>query len=492
MRRDDTQGHRARRALLPILAALLMLAAAGVGAQNIDPNDRYTLAGKAIAPKVAQSITWGIVGAVTARAETVGSLQATMERLEEAGVVRYGLPKLTSRPISSHGVAPPAEGEIEVNGAHGTLWGFGFTGGGDYRRLGSGADARVAWEGDSISGHLGFDIRPIREMLAGISAGVSMTNTTYEADGEAGLLDVLMVTGSPYFSWMLSPGIWWWATATYGRGEATIRDGRLSVGEAPNAGDATLLSGALGWHVTVVDGPGYDPASRLGLAVKGEGSLNEFQVARTRGSMPNLHMHTWRGRVLLQGTYLLPVNDSVSITPTLETGVRYDGGEAASGAGVEIGGSLRYDDHAVGVTLEARGRALVPLDDSSQEWGAGALVRISSDRDGYGPFLNVSPSYGAVDETIASAPPAAALIAHDGGRLNAEMGYSGLQVDGVPGLLTPYGAVTLGDGGASSYRWGSRLALTDDLDLNLEAQHERANIASATTHRAVVSANLRM
>ena len=87
--------------------------------------------------------------------------------------------------------------------------------------------------------------------------------------------------------------------------------------------------------------------------------------------------------------------------------------------------------------------------------------------------------------------PTAKLVSRQG-RLDAELGYDGLQMDGVPGLLTPYGAVTLADGGTSTYRWGSRLALTDDLDLNLEAQHERANIAAETEHSATLSANLRL
>ena len=257
----------------------------------------------------------------------------------------------------------------------------------------------------------------------------------------------------------------------------------------PHAGSSSLLSGAIGWNVNVIDSPGHDPGSRVGLAVRGEGSLNQFKVEHEKGDMPDLNRITWRGRVMLQGTYEQPFNDSVYLIPTLEAGVRYDGGDAASGAGVELGGRFRYEDQSVGLTLEAHGRALVPLDDTSREWTAGGLVRISSDRDGFGPFLNVTPSFEPV-ESIASVPTAE-LISRQG-RVDAELGYEGLEVSGVPGLLTPYGAVTLADGGTSTYRWGSRLTLTDDLALNLEAQHERAHIAAATEHSATVSANLRL
>ncbi len=491
MTRDDTRKHHGGPAPLAAMMTLVLLGTMAAGAQETDREERYTTAGNAIAPKIAQSMTWGIVDAVSGRVDTVGSLHATMERLESSEIVEYGLPKLSHRRLISYDGTPLLIGEAgEVNGAVGTLWGFGFTAGGDYRSMGSGQGADVDWNGDVISGHLGFDVRPVRELLLGLTGGVSQASTTFKMeDGQRGVLDHRMITASPYFSWVLFPGMWWWATATYGVGEATMAD-RDEPGETrPHAGSSSLLSGAIGWNVNVIDSPGHDPGSRVGVAVRGEGNVGQLKVERTRGEMPNLDMVTWRGRVMLQGTYEQPVNDSVYLIPTLEAGVRYDGGgKAASGAGVELGGRFRYEDQSVGLTLEAHGRALVPLDDTSREWTAGGLVRISSDRDGFGPFLNVTPSFEPV-ESIASVPTAE-LISRQG-RVDAELGYEGLEVDGVPGLLTPYGAVTLADGGTSTYRWGSRLTLTDDLALNLEAQHERAHIAAATEHSATVSANLR-
>lgn len=489
MTRDDTRTHHVGPAPLAFMMTLVLLGATVAGAQETDRHDRYSTAGNAIAPKIAQSTTWGIVDAVSGRVDTVGSLHATMERLESSDIAEYGLPKLSHRRLISYDGTPLLIGESgEVNGAIGTLWGFGFTAGGDYRSMGSGQGAEVGWDGDMITGHLGFDVRPVRELLLGLTAGASQATTTFEVDGQRGLLDHRMISASPYFSWVLFPGMWWWATASYGVGEAEMAD-RDEPGVArPHAGSSSLLSGALGWNVNVIDTPGHDPGSRVGVAVRGEGTLNHFKVDSSRGDMPDLEMNTWRGRLMVQGTYEQPFNDSVYMIPTLEAGVRYDGGQAASGAGVEVGGRFRYEDQSVGLTLEAHGRALVPLDDTSREWTAGGLVRISSDRDGFGPFLNVTPSFEPV-ESIASVPTAE-LISRQG-RVDAELGYDGLQVDGVPGLLTPYGAVTLADGGSSSYRWGSRLTLTDDLALNLEAQHERAHIAAATEHSATVSANLR-
>ena len=310
MRRDGTRKHGIRPALLPTVVTLVLLMTAAAGAQDMDPNDRYTLVGKAIAPKVAQSLTWGIVDTVSSRVNTVGSLQATMERLEASGIVQYGLPKLSHRMLISYDGTPLLIGETgQVNGAQGTLWGFGFTTGGDYRSLGSGPDAEVVWDGEVISGHLGFDVRPVREMLAGLTVGVSQTSTHFEVDGKKGLLDHHMITASPYLSWVLFPGMWWWATATYGVGEATMADRHEPGTPPPHAGDSSLLSGAVGFNVNMIDRRGADPGSRLGVAFKGEGSLSEFKVEGKRGDMPDLSMNTWRGRVMVQGTYEQPLND---------------------------------------------------------------------------------------------------------------------------------------------------------------------------------------
>ena len=188
MRRDGTRKHGIRPALLPTVVTLVLLMTAAAGAQDMDPNDRYTLVGKAIAPKVAQSLTWGIVDTVSSRVDTVGSLQATMERLEASGIVQYGLPKLSHRMLISYDGTPLLIGETgQVNGAQGTLWGFGFTTGGDYRNLGSGEGAAVDWDGEVISGHLGFDVRPVREMLAGLTVGVSQASTTLRGGRQKGL-----------------------------------------------------------------------------------------------------------------------------------------------------------------------------------------------------------------------------------------------------------------------------------------------------------------
>ena len=60
------------------------------------------------------------------------------------------------------------------------------------------------------------------------------------------------------------------------------------------------------------------------------------------------------------------------LTPSLEDGLRHDGGDAETGTGIEIGGGLSYTDPASGLTVDAKGRGLVAHEDA--EWGAGGVA----------------------------------------------------------------------------------------------------------------------
>ena len=47
-----------------------------------------------------------------------------------------------------------------------------------------------------------------------------------------------------------------------------------------------------------------------------------------------------------------------------QRGLRHDGGDAETGTGVGLGGRVSYTDPDPGLSLEAKGRALVAYEDS--------------------------------------------------------------------------------------------------------------------------------
>ena len=103
---------------------------------------------------------------------------------------------------------------------------------------------------------------------------------------------------------------------------------------------------------------------------------------------------TSRLRLLVEGSRPFRFGGTRLLTPTLELGVRRDGGDAETGTGIDLGGSLRYADAALGLTAEASGRYLVTHEDAAyREWGASASVRIDPGTPGRGLTLSVMPSW---------------------------------------------------------------------------------------------------
>ena len=155
-----------------------------------------------------------------------------------------------------------------------------------------------------------------------------------------------------------------------------------------------------------------------------------------------------RLRLLLEGSQSYELDYGARLTPSLETGLRSDGGDAETGSGVEVRASLRYS--APGMTVEANAHSLFGHQRREyEEWGASGSIRFAPGRSGRGLSLTVAPSWGApasgVDR-LWSMQNARRLTPNGdrepGGRLEAEVGY-GVGMSGGRGVLTPYTGLSL-------------------------------------------------
>ena len=141
-----------------------------------------------------------------------------------------------------------------------------------------------------------------------------------------------------------------------------------------------------------------------------------------------------------------------TLRPSLELGLRRDGGDAETGTGVEIGGGLAWSDPSSRVTAALRARALAAHAASGYgEWGVSGTLRIAPDRRGRGLSLSlasgVGPEAGGAD-VVWSARNAAALVpgaaSDPSARLDAEVGY-GLPVGGGRFTGTPFAGLSATD-----------------------------------------------
>ena len=234
--------------------------------------------------------------------------------------------------------------------------------------------------------------------------------------------------------------------------------------------DLSMRMGALGVQGQVLDGTG---PSGMRVNLKSDAMWVGTKSARS-ADMVGTQGDVTRLRLVAQGERDFVLAEQGRLTPSAELGLRHDGGDAETGMGVEFGAGLRY---MVGsFTIEARARTLVAHEASGyEEWGASAAVRLTPGASGRGLSLSIAPAWGrtgSASERLWSARDAGELEGGGGfeadGRIEAQLGY-GAALPHNRGLLTPYGALTLGSEGGRTMRGGARWMLDSDLAVTLDA-----------------------
>ena len=193
------------------------------------------------------------------------------------------------------------------------------------------------------------------------------------------------------------------------------------------------------------------------------------------------------------------------MTPSVELGVRLDGGDAETGAGADLGGGLAFADPRRGLAFESSARGLIAHEASGfREWGASVSFayrpRPETDR---GLALSLTQSWGASPsggmDALLGRETFAGLAANDDGgrfeassRLQGELGY-GLAAFGGAFTGTPNIGFALSDD-AREVRLGWRLtsAVPGDpgFEVNLDATRREAANAAAE-HGAMLRAVIR-
>ena len=120
-------------------------------------------------------------------------------------------------------------------------------------------------------------------------------------------------------------------------------------------------------------------------------------VSGPDGNLAGATAEVTRLRLGLEGSRPFRFAGGAALTPSLEVGVRQDGGDAETGFGVDAGGGLAWSDPARGLSVDLRARGLVSHDSAGfREAGlSGALSWEGRPGSTRGPSLTLSQSVGA-------------------------------------------------------------------------------------------------
>ena len=190
------------------------------------------------------------------------------------------------------------------------------------------------------------------------STGSGAYHARHGAAHGAGAMKSHLTGLYPYVHYGLDPQLSFWGVAGHGKGEWTL---------APDAGGQqemplTLSLAAVGMERLVRDG-GTEALTLKGnvdvLWVRTNSNAATGNEGQGKNRLDAVAAEASRLRLGLQATRTFPMGDGTAVTPSLEIGLRQDGGDGETGFGLDTGAGLLWQDRRHGLSGELKGRALL-------------------------------------------------------------------------------------------------------------------------------------
>ena len=352
-----------------------------------------------------------------------------------------------------------------------------------------GQEDRLSLNGTVTTATLGVD-GVWEHWLTGVALAYSEGDGSFtQVEAAGGDLASSLTSVHPYVAYALSDRVRLWGMVGYGSGSLQLRLAEQGAMDT----DLAMTMGALGMRGGLLE-PSQE--SSMQLAVRSDVLWLRMDSAATTG-MAATEAEVSRLRLVLEGSRPVVLASGGLLIPTLEVGLRHDGGDAETGSGVEVGGSLRYTS-AWGLSIEASVRGLLAHEAADyREWGASGALRFDPGRQGLGLTASIAPTWGSAASGVNrlwGQPDASGLALGNplataaAGRLDAELGY-GLAALRGRGLLTPYVRAALAEGSEQAWHLGARLGLAESLNFSVEASR-RARDGGAAAHELALLATL--
>ena len=379
---------------------------------------------------------------------------------------------------SSFRLSPPAETEHRRGDERWTAWGSGASTGFEGR-----AD-QLHLEGEVVGATVGLDAESDR-WTVGVAAAHNRCEGTWRdaKSGQSGKMESPLTSVHPYLRWA-DGALSLWGVLGLGQGDMTVTvDGKQEDSYTTGVDMGMVALGGRRGLASAEESGGLEIAALWDTLLVWTTSDAAEDVSASRS-------HTSRTRLGLEAGRTLDLGGGAVLTPSLELGLRHDGGDAETGFGVEIGGEVLYTDASLGLTLGVHGRGMLVHEDADyREWGARGTVQVDPGTDGLGLSVRLEPSWGTPESGVAgmwdSSGPSGGTT-FDGGipeHLDAEVGW-GLEAWDGRAVLTPVAGFGRSSEGEQILRLGARLSAVNGLELSLSGEHRM--LGDGEAERALV------
>ena len=320
-------------------------------------------------------------------------------------------------------------------------------------------------------------------LTVGLSVGRTLGMGGYSGPS-GGQMTTSMTGFYPWVGYQVNDRVSVWGTTGYGTGALSLTPDGQSALET----GVSMMMSAVGTRGELV---GSRATGGFALAFKADtlwvGAASDLLDGPT-GRLNASEAGVTRVRTALEGSRGFTLAASrLSLTPSVEVGLRRDGGDAETGAGMDVGGGLAFTDAVTGLSLDVRVRTLV-VHQAEGFSDRGMSLSFGWDPTPSSPLgltARVAPSWGGQAQGGAEAlwgnQMAYGMGSHQmygaGGQLNAEVGY-GLPV-GVRFVGTPKVGLTSSTYGRD-YRFGYGLGVLEQGRVNFELAAEAQRRESPT------------
>ena len=270
---------------------------------------------------------------------------------------------------------------------YGSLWGRGALSRFD------GREDELTLDGEVASAMLGADWTLGRAM-AGLAVSHSRGEGGYRSPAVSGEVEATLTGLYPYGRYAVDERLSVWGVLGYGEGELVLTPQGLPAMEA----ETDLAMAAAGLRGELLR---PSESGGVALAVRSD-ALAVHTTSEAvpglpgRGGMMASEADVTRLRFGLEGSRAFRSGAGAALTPSLDIGVRHDGGDAETGFGVDIGAGLAWTDPASGMKAKVDARGLLTHEDGGfRERGiAGSLAWDPSPSSALGPSLTLRHSVG--------------------------------------------------------------------------------------------------
>ncbi len=263
---------------------------------------------------------------------------------------------------------------------------------------------------------------------AGLIIAYSRGEGTYRSPEQQSSHDIASTVSGvfPYGRYSVNERLSLWGVVGYGAGTQTI----APEGEASIELDFDMKLAAAG-----IRGELLTPAENDGveIALKSDAMVVNTKTEALPGAPSGAEGYITRFGLGLEGRWHNRDEDDGWLEPIVEIGGRYDGGDAETGFGIDVGAGLSWTDRDLGLEAEIRARGLLDLDDKrlSERGFAGSLSWVSDPLSNLGPSLSLSQTAGASAtggaESLLARDTLAGLAIDEGANLSrqfeARLGY---------------------------------------------------------------------